>query len=89
MADLAITVTDDWQGLGIGSVLARELVAGAPDVREIRTVVAAGNVASLRMLHRLGETVVSCTGGECEVTVRLPAADDRGADRSLTGARSR
>lgn len=70
-ADLAITVADDWQGRGAGSVLARELLARAGDLREIRTVVSADNPASLRMLARLGELRSECAKGDCDVVVRL------------------
>jgi RimJ/RimL family protein N-acetyltransferase len=71
VADLAITVADDWQGRGAGSVLARELLARAGDLREIRTVVSADNPASLRMLARLGELRSECAKGDCDVVVQL------------------
>jgi len=71
MADLAVTVADEWQGRGAGSVLARELLDRAGDLREIRTVVGADNPASLRMLSRLGELRSDCTDGDCEVVVRV------------------
>jgi GNAT superfamily N-acetyltransferase len=76
-ADLAVTVADEWQGRGAGSALARELTARAGDLREIRTVVGAGNTASLHMLARLGELRSDCANGDCEVVVQLsrsPAA---------------
>jgi RimJ/RimL family protein N-acetyltransferase len=81
-ADLAVTVADDWQGRGAGSVLARELLARAGDLREIRTVVSANNTASLRMLARLGELRSECANGDCDVVVRLsrsPAVARAGA----------
>jgi RimJ/RimL family protein N-acetyltransferase len=71
VADLAVTVADEWQGRGAGSVLARELLARAGHLREIRTVVGADNPASLRMLSRLGELRSDCTDGDCEVVVRV------------------
>jgi RimJ/RimL family protein N-acetyltransferase len=77
VADLAVTVADVWQGRGAGSVLAREVLARAGDLREIRTVVSADNPASLRMLARLGEVRSDCAHGDCEVVVRVgpsPAA---------------
>jgi RimJ/RimL family protein N-acetyltransferase len=74
-ADLAVTVADDWQGRGAGSVLARELLARAEDLREIRTVVSADNAASLRMLARLGELRSHCANGNCDVVVQLSRAD--------------
>jgi len=77
VADLAVTVLDDWQGRGAGTVLAREVLARADWVREIRTVVTADNVASLRMLAGLGELRVDCAGGSCDVVVRVHRAPSR------------
>jgi RimJ/RimL family protein N-acetyltransferase len=74
VADLAVTVADEWQGRGAGSVLAREVLARAGDLREIRTVVSADNPASLRMLARLGELRSDCASGDCDVTVQLSRA---------------
>jgi RimJ/RimL family protein N-acetyltransferase len=71
VADLAVTVADEWQGRGVGSVLARELLARAGDLREIRTVVSADNPASLRMLARLGRLRSDCAHGACDVIVQL------------------
>lgn len=71
VADLAVTVVDGWQGRGAGALLAREVLAAAPGVREIRTVVGADNHASLRMLAGLGEVRAECAGGSCDVVVLL------------------
>lgn len=71
VADLAVTVADAWQGRGAGTVLAREVLARAGDVREIHTVVGADNPASLRMLARLGELRSDCADGACDVVVRV------------------
>jgi RimJ/RimL family protein N-acetyltransferase len=77
VADLAVTVADDWQGRGAGTVLARRLLALAGSVREIHTVVSQDNPASLRMLARLGRLRSDCLHGSCDVVVRVgrsPAA---------------
>jgi RimJ/RimL family protein N-acetyltransferase len=74
VADLAVTVADDWQGRGAGTVLVRELLARAEGVREIATVVAADNVASLRMLAGLGELQSDCAKGSCDIVVRVNRA---------------
>lgn len=74
VADLAVTVLDDWQGLGAGTVLAREVLARAGGIREIHTVVAEDNPASLRMLARLGELRTDCAAGSCDAIVRVDRA---------------
>jgi GNAT superfamily N-acetyltransferase len=77
VADLAVTVADDWHGRGAGALLAREVLTHAEDLRELQTVVSQDNPASLRMLARLGDLRSDCVHGSCDVTVRLsrsPAA---------------
>ena len=80
VADLAVTVADDWHGRGAGTVLARQLLARAGSVREIRTVVGQDNPASLRMLARLGELRSDCVNGTCDVVVRVNSAAATAAD---------
>jgi RimJ/RimL family protein N-acetyltransferase len=73
-ADIALTVADDWQGQGVGSALARALVAHRPaGVTRLVTVVAAENRASLATLARLGAIEQVLTDGVYDVTVTLPA----------------
>ena len=74
VADLAVTVLDDWQGRGAGTVLAREVLARADGIREIHTVVTEDNLASLRTLARLGELRADCADGSCDVVVRVHRA---------------
>jgi RimJ/RimL family protein N-acetyltransferase len=71
VADLAVTVADEWQGRGAGTLLARDLLARARGVREIHTVVSHGNPASLGMLGGLGKLRADCSHGSCDVIVRL------------------
>jgi L-amino acid N-acyltransferase YncA len=80
VADLAVTVADDWHGRGAGTVLAQELLARAGSVREIQTVVGQDNPASLRMLARLGRLRSDCVSGSCDVVVRISSAAATGAD---------
>jgi RimJ/RimL family protein N-acetyltransferase len=80
VADLAVTVADDWHGRGAGTALARELLARAGSVREIQTVVGQDNAASLRMLARLGQLRSDCDSGTCDVVVRVSSAAGTGAD---------
>jgi len=78
VADLAVTVADDWQGRGVGSVLARELLARAEGVREIQTVVSRGNAASLGMLARLGQMRSDCVNGTCDVVIDVSRSSAAG-----------
>ena len=80
VADLAVTVADDWHGRGARVMLAREVLARAGTVREIQTVVSEDNPASLRMLARLGELQSDCVNGTCDVVVRVSRS------RSMTTA---
>jgi RimJ/RimL family protein N-acetyltransferase len=80
VADLAVTVADDWQGRGAGTVLGGEVLARAGGVRAIHTVVSEDNRASLCMLARLGELQSDCAGGSCDVVVRVSCS------RSMTTA---
>lgn len=66
-ADLAVTVVDDWHGRGVATALLQVLMRHRPEgVERIKTVVSAGNLASLAMLRRLGEAEV----GEPEAGVQ-------------------
>ena len=75
-ADIAVTVTDDWQGRGVGTVLARALIARRPAaVRRLSTVVDADNHASLALLARAGRlSSGAARRGVVDVTVDLTAA---------------
>ncbi len=75
-ADIAVTVADPWQGRGVGSALVRALMRRRPrDLRRLRTVIDAGNHASLALLAGAGHMSSSPTRqGVVDVTVELPAA---------------
>lgn len=72
-ADLAVAVTDSWQGRGVATALLAELVRERPvGVTRIVTTVAADNAASLAMLRRLGRTATTPAGiGRLDVVVEL------------------
>jgi RimJ/RimL family protein N-acetyltransferase len=71
VADVAVTVTDAWQGRGVGRVLMDALLARRPSgVVRLRTTVAAENRASLRMLGRVGRMTARHEGGG-ELTVEV------------------
>jgi RimJ/RimL family protein N-acetyltransferase len=63
VADVAVTVTDAWQGRGAGGALLGALLARRPaGVTRLRTTVAAENRASLAMLSRFGTTTIHHEG---------------------------
>jgi hypothetical protein len=72
-ADIAVTVHDDWQGLGAGGLLADALIGHRPaTVCRLSTYVAGQNPACLAMLRRLGPTTtVLVYSGVYEVSVAL------------------
>ena len=80
-ADIAVTVADDWQGRGVGTALRSALLARRPAaVRRLRTVVDAGNRASLALLAGQGAwrparlPRASCTSGLNSPLPSAPAA---------------
>jgi len=75
-ADIAVTVLDDWQGRGAGTALVSALMQRRPAaVTRLRTLVAAGNRASLALLAGAGRVSSGLPEqGVLDVTVELPAA---------------
>jgi RimJ/RimL family protein N-acetyltransferase len=78
IADIAVTVVDDWHGRGVATALLEVLIRHRPQgVERIVTVLSASNRASLAMLRRLGEVVVSPPeSGVQLVVVDLPDSAD-------------
>lgn len=74
VADVAVTVADEWQGQGVASALLTQLMRERPvGVTRLETTVAADNAASLAMLRRIGDlTVTDAGGGRLDVRVDLP-----------------
>lgn len=74
VADVAVTVLDEWQGRGVATALLAQLMRERPrGVTRLETTVAADNEASLAMLRRLGDlTVTDAGGGRLDVRVDLP-----------------
>jgi GNAT superfamily N-acetyltransferase len=64
-AELAMSVLDDWQGRGIGSLLIRELIRCAQEagIERLTTDVMALNAPALRMLVRAGFASVGRADG--------------------------
>lgn len=77
-AELAVTVVDEWQGVGAGTLLADVLLRHRPArVRRLLTEVATDNPASIAMLRRLGAVRLRLSyPGVFEVTVDLPLGRD-------------
>jgi len=75
-AEIAFEVADAYQGRGIGSALAQELVADAcaAGILEVTALVRSDNRAALAVLsHVLGQLKVSFEGPEMLVRAPLPA----------------
>lgn len=78
-ADVAVTIRDEWHGVGAATALLEVLMRHRPEgVTRIVTVVAADNEASLAMLRRLGDTHVTPTDHETlDVVVDLPESPEQ------------
>jgi GNAT superfamily N-acetyltransferase len=75
VAELAVAVADDWQGQGVGSLLAAELAKRARDERItcFTALALAENDAILGLLQDLGEVRTGRTQlGTVELAVDLP-----------------
>jgi RimJ/RimL family protein N-acetyltransferase len=73
-AELALAVTDEWQGRRLGTILTQLLACRARSERieRFRATVLRSNTRSLALLKRLGDDVrVAFDGGSLEVTVGL------------------
>jgi RimJ/RimL family protein N-acetyltransferase len=75
-ADIAVTVTDQWQGRGVGTALVSALMQRRPAaVSRLHTAVEAGNHASLALLAGVGQVSSGPAKlGVLDVTVQLTAA---------------
>jgi len=75
VAEPAVTVTDDWQGRGVGTMLLLELARRAREegVWRFEAPVLAGNADAIRVFERLGTTTKRRSGREVELTIELPA----------------
>jgi RimJ/RimL family protein N-acetyltransferase len=74
VADVAVTVAEEWRGHGVATALLDQLMRERPaGVTTLDTVVAADNAPSLAMMRRLGPTTVTNLGdGRLQVVVELP-----------------
>ncbi len=72
-ADIAIAVADAWQGCGVGTELARRVVAHARrnGIGLLRATTLAGNRPARRLLRELGFTVRAAGPGGLELELPL------------------
>ena len=68
-ADLAFEVVDDWQGLGVGTMLVRRLLARAEQngIRDFIALTLSENAAARALLKRMGFRTVSSSHGITEL----------------------
>jgi GNAT superfamily N-acetyltransferase len=81
-AEVAVTIIDDWQGIGLGRELLGRLAerAGQEGVSQLSGIVLAENRPMLRLLERVGDAERRSEGnGTVEVRVRLPRQPLRSA----------
>lgn len=87
LAEVAVTVADDWQRRGVGTALLAELVerARTEGVRRFSAVVHSSNQPMLELLEHLGAEVSrSRDASTLELEIELPAREGIGAQ--LEGA---
>lgn len=76
-AEPAVTVADDYQGKGLGSILLQRLIEAAweREVRWFRTDLLAENTASKRMLESLGPEVRFQPAGDGGLVATIPVPE--------------
>ncbi len=91
LAEIAVAVTDDWQGRGVGSQLVAALVdrARTEGIHSFSALVLAENDQMLRLLAELGEVrVLRREHGSVELIVELPLTGIGRLKRLLAAAAS-
>ena len=81
LAEVAVTVADDWQGRGLGRALLDRLTyrARREGVRRFSALVQGENRASIRLLEGLGDAQRHWDTGEVELVIELPPKRGMGA----------
>ena len=81
LAEVAVTVADDWQGRGLGRALLDRLTyrARREGVRRFSALVQGENRASIRLLEGLGDAQRHWDTGEVELIIELPPKRGMGA----------
>ena len=90
VAEVAVTVVDDWQRRGLGRALLHRLTyrARREGVRRFSALVQADNPGALALLADVGDTQTEYDGGVAEVVIELPPQRGMGAQlaRALRAA---
>jgi nucleotide-binding universal stress UspA family protein/GNAT superfamily N-acetyltransferase len=90
VAEVAVTVADDWQGRGLGRALLDRLTyrARREGVRRFSALVQSDNAASLGLLEGVGETQRQSDSDVVELVIELPLKRGMGArlSRALRAA---
>ena len=81
VAEVAVTVADDWQGRGLGRALLDRLTyrARREGVRRFSALVQSDNLASVGLLEGVGETRRRFDTGEVELVIEFPFKRGMGA----------
>ena len=81
VAEVAVTVADDWQGRGLGRALLDRLTyrARREGVRRFSALVQSDNLASLGLFEGVGDTRRRFDTGEVELVIELPPKRGMGA----------
>ncbi len=81
IAEVAVTVVDDWQRRGLGRALLARLTyrARQEGVRRFSALVQSDNQASLELLAGIGNTSGEFDTGEVRLVIELPASRGTGA----------
>jgi GNAT superfamily N-acetyltransferase len=88
MAEVAVTVVDDWQGRGLGTLLLAAISARAREegVRTFTALMLAFNGEMMHLLRELGAVrIVDRAAGTVEVEVAIPALGIAPAPTQLLG----
>lgn len=77
MAEPAVTVADDYQGNGLGTILLQRLIEAAweRDIRWFRSELLADNTASKRMMESLSPEVRFRAGGDGALVATIPVPE--------------
>ncbi len=81
VAEVAVTVADDWQGLGLGHALLDRLTyrARREGVRRFTALIQSDNRASLGLLEGAGDARRGFGTGDAELVIELPLKRGMGA----------